>query len=243
MTETRATTETPNTDEMKASYPQNVFQAEPGSCQIVLVRHGQSEAFVEGKPFDLVAGHGDPPLSSLGHWQAERVGERLSSEPIDAIYVSSLTRTHQTAAPLANELGQSPIPDDRFREVFLGDFEGGLFRQKAAENHPAIAAFRQDQEWSRIPGAESNVQLQNRVVAALGDVASAHPDQLVAVFCHGGVIASLLSYALGQNNFTFMGVRNASFSLLAIESAKWHIRSFNDAAHCGSLTADADPPT
>ncbi len=229
--------------EPKASHPQNVFQPEPGSCQVVLVRHGQSAAFVEGTPFDLVAGHGDPPLSTLGLWQADRVGERLASEPIDAIYVSSLTRTHQTAAPLASRLNQTPVREDRFREVFLGDFEGGLFRQKVAEGHPAIAAFRQDEEWSRIPGAESNAQLQARVVAALQDVATAHPDQLVAVFCHGGVIASLLSYALAQNNFTFMGVRNASFSLLAIESTRWHVRSFNDTAHCGSLTADADPPT
>ena len=73
------------------------------------MRHGQSIPYVEGQPFPLVDGHGDPPLSPRGEWQAERVGERLADEPIDAIYVSSLTRTHQTAAPLASRLAMPHV--------------------------------------------------------------------------------------------------------------------------------------
>lgn len=229
--------------ETKTSYHQKMFQPQPGSCQILLVRHGQSAPFVEGEPFALVSGHGDPPLSPLGRWQAERVAQRLASESISAIYVSSLTRTHQTAAPLAARLGQIPTIDPELREVFLGDFEGGLFRKMSAEEHPSILAFRQNQEWGEIPGGESNAQLQGRLVRAIRSVATSHPDQLVAVFCHSGVIGSLLSYATGQNDFAFMGARNASLSLLAVQDEQWQIRSYNDASHCGSLTEDAVPST
>src|SRR5690606_32785120 len=85
------------------------FAPPPGSTQVVLVRHGESAPHVPGRPFALRDGHGDPPLSELGRWQAEQVGERLKDEAITAIYVSTLVRTHQTAAPLAAHLGLEPV--------------------------------------------------------------------------------------------------------------------------------------
>lgn len=67
------------------TYPQTFFQPEPGACQIVLVRHGQSQPFDPSSPFPLVDGQGDPPLSPLGRYQAECVAERLAVEPVSAI--------------------------------------------------------------------------------------------------------------------------------------------------------------
>ena len=46
------------------------FQPPPGSTEILIVRHGESEAAVAGEPFELVEGQGDPPLSSLGREEA-----------------------------------------------------------------------------------------------------------------------------------------------------------------------------
>ena len=66
-----------------------------------------------GEDFALVDGHGDPPLDPIGHQQAERVAERLAGEDIAAIYVTSLQRTVQTAAPLAARLGLEPIVERR----------------------------------------------------------------------------------------------------------------------------------
>ena len=123
-----------------ASFPQLLFQPDPGACQILLVRHGQSAPYVTGQPFPLIDGHGDPPLTTLGHHQAELAARRLALEPVAAIYVSSLTRTPQTAAPLAACLGLEPTVERDLREVFLGQGEGGHFRQMASENHPAVLA-------------------------------------------------------------------------------------------------------
>ena len=176
-----------------SSHPQPFFEPPPGACQVVLVRHGQSIPYVEGEPFPLVDGHGDPPLSARGHWQAEQVGERLATEPIAAIYVSSLTRTHQTAAPLASHLDLEPRIEPDLREIHLGEWEGGLFRQKAAEGHPAVLRMRETGEWSEIPGAETNEQLRTRTVSVIERLAATHPDELIAVVCHGGVIAALLA--------------------------------------------------
>lgn len=198
-------------------------------------------AYVEGQPFDLKDGHGDPFLSERGLWQADQVGTRLANEPISAMYASTLTRTQQTAAPLAGALGLTPRIDARLREIYLGEFEGGLFREMSAQNHPAVAAFRESQEWGEIPGAETNEVFQSRVVEAVTEIAAAHADEVVGVFCHGGVIAALMAYALGRNDFAFMGARNASLSFLSVGPDRWTVRLFNDASHTGSLTIDDDP--
>lgn len=213
---------------------------------MLLIRHGQSQAFNPASPFALVDGHGDPPLSALGEHQAKLVGQRLADEPVAAIYVSSLTRTHQTAAPLADRLGIAPLVEPDLREVFLGVGEGGRFREMAANDHPAAIALRTKAEWGEVPGAETNQQLTDRTVGAVRRIAATHPDQLVAAFCHGGVIAAVLGYTMGVNAMAFNGARHTSISHLVVEPpandpAHWTLRLFNDGGHSGSLTGDHRP--
>ena len=138
-----------------AQYRQHSYQAPEGATQITLVRHGESRAASEENPFPLVDGHGDPELHPNGEQQAEMVGERLKGEDIDAIYVTSLQRTHQTAAPLCRHLGLTPIVEADLREVFLGDWEGGVMRIRAAAGDPIFTQMQEQQRWDLIPGAES----------------------------------------------------------------------------------------
>lgn len=51
----------------------------------------------------------DPDLSPVGHARAASLAFTLSNAGITAIYVTSLKRTQQTAAPLAKALGLTPI--------------------------------------------------------------------------------------------------------------------------------------
>ena len=102
-----------STPQQAASYPQGTIPLPPGATELLLVRHGQSQAYVPGAPFPLVGGHGDPPLTEYGHRQAELVGARLADVKLDAIYVTTLTRTAQTAAPLAARIGLDPVASAR----------------------------------------------------------------------------------------------------------------------------------
>lgn len=223
------------------SYPQTFMDPGDGVCEVLLVRHGQSEPYVSGTPFPLIDGHGDPKLSPRGLWQAEQVGERLAGHPITAIYASSLTRTQQTATPLATRSGLDINVDADLREVFLGEWEGGLFREKAAEEHPAVLAMRTTGDWGEIPGAETNAELTSRTVAAVTRISLNHPNEMVAVFCHGGVISALLQHATDTPPLTFRAVRNASVNHLHVSEAEWVVRTFNDASHIGPLHGDNDP--
>ncbi|MFV0526704.1 MAG: histidine phosphatase family protein [Acidimicrobiales bacterium] len=224
------------------SFPQRIYQPEPGATQIVLIRHGQSQPFTPERPFALVDGRGDPPLTELGHHQARSLAERLGGEAISAIYVSNLTRTGQTAAPLAERLRLSAVVEPDLAEVRLGEAEGGRLRQLVAEGDPLVARMRSVGDWGVIPGAETNAEVQLRTVGALGRIVARHPDELVAVVCHGGVIGSILSQVAGTSPFVFNGSRHTALSHLVSGPGGWVIRSFNDAGHVGPLTADHQLP-
>ncbi len=231
------------TDE-RPPYRQYRFSAPPGACELLIVRHGESAPAVPDEPFPLTDGHGDPPLSPEGRWQAERLGERLSGERVDAIYVTTLRRTHETAAPLAARLGLTPVVEADLREVHLGEWEGGLLRQKTAEGDPIVGQMWAEERWDVIPGAESHEQLTGRVVPALERIAAAHPDQRVVVVVHGGVIGSLFAHASGCRAFAFVGADNASISHLVLHGPRWIIRRFNDTGHlAGELSTAPDAMT
>jgi len=212
-------------------YRQSRFRVSPGACQLVIVRHGESMPATRGVPFEREGGHGNPPLAPEGHEQAERVGERLAAEQVDAIYVTSLRRTHETAAPLARRLGITPHVEPDLREVFLGEWEGELLRQKVADGDPLVAEMFRQQRWDVIPGAESHDQLEGRVRPALERIAARHPDERVVVVVHGGIIGCIMAMASGSAPFAFLGADNASISHVVISAERWTVRGYNDVTH------------
>lgn len=219
------------------AFVQRRYELPPGATDLLLVRHGASAPYLEGNPFDLVDGHGDPPLSATGVAQAELVSARLAASGVDAIYVSTLRRTAQTAAPLAAALGMAPQVEADIREVHLGEWEGGSFRKHVADEHPIAVRMLTEERWDVIPGAESSDALAARVRAAIGRIAAAHPAQRVAAFTHGGVIGQALALASGSRPFAFLGAENTSISRLVIVGDRWVVRGFNDTAHLDTAAA------
>ena len=214
-----------------SEYRQHSYQAPAGATEILLVRHGESRAASEDNPFPLVDGHGDPELHANGEQQAILVGERLRHESISAIYVSNLQRTHQTAAPLSKHLNIQPVIDADLREVFLGDWEGGVMRIRAAAGDPIFAQMQEQQRWDVIPGGEGWDALNTRLMRGLQRIHHAHPDEKVVAVVHGGVIGHLVAHATGAQPFAFNGADNGSISHLVMLGDLIKVRSFNDSTH------------
>ncbi|MFP5327003.1 MAG: histidine phosphatase family protein, partial [Acidimicrobiia bacterium] len=180
------------------TYRQLRFRRPPGATEILLVRHGESAPANPEEPFPMVEGHSDPPLDPVGERQAQQVAARIlaSGEEIAAIYVTTLQRTHQTAAPLARALQIEPQVERDLREVNLGEWEGGgLFRKHVSEGHPIALEMARTGRWDVIPGAEPAAELEARVRAAISRIADRHPDQTVVVVAHGGVIGQVMALA------------------------------------------------
>jgi len=219
-------------------YRQHSFQRPAGATEILLVRHGESRAASAENPFPLVNGHGDPELHANGHIQAQRVGERLKNEPISAIYVTNLQRTSQTAAPLCDHLNMQPRVEANLREVFLGEWEGGVLRMKAAEQDPIYLAMHTQQRWDVIPGGESWQTINDRVMQGLNQMHDNHPDALVVAVVHGGIVAHIVAHACGARPFSFNGADNGSITHIVMVEDRIIVRRFNDASHLADTLHD-----
>jgi 2,3-bisphosphoglycerate-dependent phosphoglycerate mutase len=225
-------------------YRQQRFARPQGATEILLVRHGESRAATTEAPLPLVDGHGDPELHEAGRVQAQRLAERLRREAIAAVYVTNLRRTTETAAPLCAHLGLTPIVEPDLREVFLGEWEGGVLRMKAHANDPLYQQLIAQQRWDVIPGAESRQALNTRVTRALERIRTRHPDELVVAVAHGGVIGHILAQATGARRFAFNGADNGSISHIVLVGEQILLRRFNDSSHLAAeLTTQAALPT
>ncbi len=213
------------------SFSQRPYVGPPGSTELLLVRHGASADSVEGESFELVEGQGDPPLSEIGRHQAEQLALRLGNDLFDGVYVSTLRRTAETAEPLVDRCGVAPVVDADLREVFLGEWEGGLLRQKAADQDPLFERVMREERWDVIPGAESRDAFGRRLRDAVGRIATAHPGGRVVVFSHGAAIGEILAQAAGSAPFAFVGADNTSISRIVVAPERWVVRGYNDTAH------------
>lgn len=220
---------------MTVEYRQPVYAPPKGSADLILIRHGESMPAKVGENFPMKDGHGDPELHPQGVKQATAVGETLKNIAFAGIYVTTLIRTHQTAEPLARLVNMVPKVEADLREVHLGDWDGGEYRIKAAEGHPAFARMRDNGEWGEIPGAETTAIFHARVERGLRRIAAEHFDQCVAVFVHGGVIAATMAIATGATPFAFAGAANGSISRLVITGDQMAIRGFNDITHLAEI--------
>lgn len=210
-------------------FPSDAFRTE-----LLLIRHGQSAAVVPGAP-----GSSDPPLSELGRDQAAALADRLAPRRIDAVYASNLARSVETAEPIAAGRGAAIIRDRDLREVDLGQWSNGGYRQRAAANDPEFLRFVAAGRWDLIPGSEGDGPFRHRVMTAVHRLASAHVEQSVAVVCHGGVVNAVLAEILGIERSTFTPVENTSVTIVRFDAAsdRWLVVTLNDAAHLYDVVA------
>ena len=215
-------------------FSQVPYQGPPGSTELYLVRHGASADAIEGEEFELVEGQGDPPLSAIGREQAELVGERLSHLTFDALYVTTLQRTVETAAPFVRLTGLTPQVEPDLREVFMGPWEGGQFRQKVADADPVAVRMLTEERWDVVPGAEATADFSTRIRGAIERIATAHPGARVVAFSHGAAIGEALAQATGSRPFAFLMSDNTAIARLVLTPERWILRGFNDTAHLPS---------
>lgn len=223
------------------SFEQSPYELPPGSTEVVLVRHGASEAAVVGARFPLVDGHSDPALSGAGKAQAEMVVDALKGEDVAGLFASTLRRTQETAAPLAAELGLEPQVLFELREVFLGDFEGGEYRIRQGRGDPIIQQVFAEERWDAIPNAESFESLGGRLRKGIEKIVDeVGPETTAVAFVHGAVIGQLCQLATASRPFAFVHADNCSVTRIVVHAdGKWLLRSFNDINHLTVKTGPA----
>jgi len=182
-------------------------------------------------------------LSAFGRRQAERLHERWLNQPEfvpDFVYSSAYPRARETAEivlPAFN--GRDILVDPDLGEHDPGPDCDGLtyveFEQKFGnpdwENDPYGITF---------PGGETIAQFQLRIGTAVRRLIDDHEDATVVVFCHGGVIDTVLRQALrtfGTGSFEIHTKNTSITEVELVRTGRWRLIRYNDVAHLVGLEA------
>ncbi|HSY23905.1 MAG TPA: histidine phosphatase family protein [Polyangiaceae bacterium] len=159
-----------------------------------LVRHGDTIQAAEG----IFSGDLDPPLTELGHRQAERLAEATQSLGLHALYCSPKTRTRMTAQPIARLCGLSPLVEDGLREIAYGSWEGRREADVRKEDPEAFEAWRADPALVAPPGGESAFAIAARALPVLVKARHEHPMGHVMLVSHKATIRVIVCALLGM---------------------------------------------
>lgn len=202
--------------------------------RFVLVRHGESQVTV-----DRVVGgpRSCRGLSEHGRWQAERLRDRWTERPeitFDAVYSSAFPRAKETAEIVRPALGVPEV----FVEPDLGEHDPGPecdgLTYAQFEEKFGNPDWEADPYGVTFPGGETIAEFQLRVGSAVRRLCERHPDATLAVFCHGGVIDTVLRQSLRSFGTGLFEIHTKNTSITEVElvrSGRWRLIRYNDVAH------------
>ena len=157
--------------------------------RLVLIRHGESVAQVEG----FISGHDTcRGLSDAGRAQAVALRDRLLTtrelDGVTAVYTSILGRAVETTEILAPALGGVAAQQEcEWCEIHAGEAEGQTWDDLRAR-YPLLGS--RDPFVRRFPGSETWAEFSVRAGARLRRIADDHEGERVVVVCHGGIIGA-----------------------------------------------------
>ena len=192
-------------------------------ARFALLRHAETEWNREKR----IQGHHDAPLSSDGLKQAEKWGRALSRYSLDHLVSSDLGRATLTATIINRNLGLPWIMETRLREQNWGDWSGLRFADLDTDKIKAQERLG----WHFRPaGGESRLEVLERSLQALGEIANRLRGNSILVVTHGGVMRCLLYRLCGRN---FMPeepplVRPYRLHWLYYDGEDFHIERLNE---------------
>jgi broad specificity phosphatase PhoE len=200
------------------------------TTRFILIRHGQTEW---NKGAERFRGHADLPLNETGLAQARKVAGRLADEKIAALYSSPLQRALQTAQPLANLRGLEIQKHDGLLDIDFGAFEG-MTLDEARQAFPEVA-----EKWISAPGhvkfpkGDSFKVVRSRIEGMLGELASRHAGETVALCSHKVICGETLCVVLGLPADALWRLQqdNACINTFEKRDAGWMVTLMNDVSH------------
>ena len=198
--------------------------------EIYLIRHTQAE----GNLYHMMQGHWDGDITALGAKQIDALAERFRDVPIDALYSSDLSRTRMTAGAITKYHELPMRLDTRLREMNVGNWEGVFFADAMRADPTIFHDFIIEPEKFKRETAETYFELRDRMVAAVNDIAEAHPDQCVAVVSHGLALRALIWGLTGrslsdQTQIPLFG--NTGVAHLYHDNGVYTVDYLNDVSH------------
>lgn len=208
----------------------------PRGTRLLLIRHGECVANAEG----LAGGPlGDGGLTDLGRRQSEALARRLSITKelanAEAFYTSTLPRAIQTGEIVFPAINPDlvAVRDEALCELSVGEADGLTWGEVQARYQ--LPDWNKEPGTVNVPGGESLLGFFERCVDALERIVLAHPNQLVVLVVHGGVIEQALKLYQGLSGDVRLRPRIENCSMTEIEFYEGNKRllRYNDLSPIG----------
>jgi len=206
------------------------------TTRLYLARHGATPLTTE----DRFSGAEGVELSDEGRQQAGRLGERLRTEGIAALYCSPLSRALETARIVSRGCGLEPKLRDGLREITHGHWEG-LARAEVERRFPDEYASWEEDPFTFAPaGGESGLTVLARALPVFREVVVAHPGERVLVVSHKATLRLVLSSLLGFDARGYRDRLDQAPACLNVLDFNGPVRArlmlFNDTSHYDEQT-------
>jgi len=142
-------------------------------------------------------GHFDVALSDTGQEQARQLAQALQDQPICAVYSSDLQRSYQGARLIADHHKLKPVAFPELRELSFGEWEGKSLTELSKQFPGEMDKRLKQTELFRADGGETFQELHDRVIPKFLEITRSHPNDTIALVCHGGVNRAILAHLLG----------------------------------------------
>ena len=178
-----------------------------------LIRHAQTTMNAVGKVF---SGSTDVPLSEKGRATVRAMSANHLWERIERVFVTPLTRTHQTADILfGDRIERTVVPE--LAEVDFGDYEGKI-RDSSNADDPVFYKWVHDPENLTFPNGENLLAHVNATLKALTNIAKENIWRDVAIVSHATTIRLALAVLLAGTIKCFRNIPCDNCCVTLIES-------------------------
>ncbi|MDI6737134.1 MAG: histidine phosphatase family protein [Nanoarchaeota archaeon] len=201
--------------------------------KLIVVRHCQTEDNAAGK---MQGYHNDSCFTEEGKIQAQKLLDRLKSEPIKAVYCSDLGRAFKTAEAIASAHGLKPIQLQELRECDIGDWRDLPVKEgigKWIEYYETQKKKGIKREIIRPPNGENSFDHQVRVKKAVKRIVAEHPNDVVVIVGHSGTNRVIVGSFENKDpdEFYNVGQSNACINIIETDENHSKIISVNDTRH------------
>ncbi len=188
----------------------------------------------------MQGGGSDTELSETGRAQAQKLGEALKNERVDAIYSSPLKRALDTARAIASHHRIPVQTEPDFREIEAGELEGLSLADFTTSFAQFILRWQESNGQEKLPGGESVADLAERVWRGIERIKAKHDNGTVIVVTHFFCVVVAVCKALGWPLTTLERIRvqTGSISIVDLDERQPRLLLLGDVCHLKEIPSN-----
>lgn len=174
-------------------------------------------------------------LNDTGNKQSQSLTDRFKNMSLDAVYSSPLDRALQTAMVIAESMNLDVKTCDAANEIDFGEWTGKTFDELSRDER--WRHFNRHRSVTMIPGGESFLEVQNRIVKELEALALQHGKAHVAIVSHADVLRAAVAYfsAIPIDLVDRFEISPCSVSVVAMDTDNATLLTLNNTGELNQL--------